>query len=200
MKIRKTRKEQRINYTYQSADGKKLTLKAGESGVTEVWIEELHRMDDNKVNNNLKNARPERTKKEKAAIKKWKQDFREKFKAEHGYYPTDSDVEDAADEEFPKNYNLSYDWKVNDDADWDSSEIAKASSHEINFDSFNEKSELRIKYNFLTDIQFEVLYLSAVEGYSLTEIAQMLETSIPNISKHLKKAKKRVIENKNKIF
>ncbi len=200
MKIRKTRKEQRINYTYQSADGKKLTLKAGENGVTEVLIAELHRMDDNEVNNNLKNARPERTKKEKAEIEKWKQDFREKFKIEHGYYPTDLDVKDAAEEMFPRNYNLSYDWKVNDDADWDSSEIAKASSHEVNFDIFNEKSELRIKYNFLTDIQFKVLYLYAVEGYSLTEIAPMIGTSIPNISKHLKKAKERVSKNKNKIF
>ena len=31
-------------------------VRPGEGGVTEVWIRDLHRMDDNEVANNVKNA------------------------------------------------------------------------------------------------------------------------------------------------
>lgn len=44
----------------------------------------------------------------------------------------------------------------------------------------------------LTDIQREVYRLVKLAGYTQTEAADILETSIPNINKHLKKAAERI--------
>lgn len=52
---------------------------------------------------------------------------------------------------------------------------------------------------FLTDIQREVYRLVRLEGYTQTEAADLLGTSIPNINKHLKKAQERIEEQKEKM-
>ena len=55
MRVRKTRQDQRNVYRYPVSveDGRGgyrtvyTTVRPGEMGVTEVWIQDLHRMDDN---------------------------------------------------------------------------------------------------------------------------------------------------------
>ena len=74
MRVRKTRQDQRNVYRYPVSveDGRGgyrtvyTTVKPGEKGVTEVWIRDLHRMDDNEVANNVKNGHPRLTSEQKA--------------------------------------------------------------------------------------------------------------------------------------
>ena len=69
MRVRKTRQDQRNVYRYPVSveDGRGgyrtvyTTVRPGEMGVTEVWIQDLHRMDDNEVTNNIKNGHPKLT-------------------------------------------------------------------------------------------------------------------------------------------
>ena len=69
MRVRKTRQDQRNVYRYPVSveDGcggyrtVYTTVRPGEMGVTEVWIQDLHRMDDNEVTNNIKNGHPKLT-------------------------------------------------------------------------------------------------------------------------------------------
>ena len=69
----------------------------------------------------LKNIRPEKTAEEKAAIKEWKEEYIKKETAYRGYAPTDDEVEDAVKEQFPSNYNLSFDYDFGEnDAESDS--------------------------------------------------------------------------------
>ena len=76
MRIHKTNQKDRSVYNYKTTVRtekgeyveKTMTLKPGEYGVTELDIKMLHSMDDSEVYYNLKNARPERTKEEKAEI------------------------------------------------------------------------------------------------------------------------------------
>ena len=82
-------------------------IRPGEDGVTELNIQELHRADDRAIYNFYKNARPERTEAEKEKIKEWKQQFREDFNNEHGYYPPEEYVDGEANDYFKRNYNLS---------------------------------------------------------------------------------------------
>lgn len=69
---------------------------------------------------NLKARRPQRTAEEKARIAEWKADYIRKFKTEHGYEPHPADVNEAADEVFPKNWSASLDEIMDGDGNDDS--------------------------------------------------------------------------------
>ena len=97
MRIRKTKKEDRMVYKYKTSRGI-IVIKPGEDDVTEIDIKLLHSIDDSEVYYNLKNLRPERTNEEKAAIKEWRKSFIENFKREHGYEPNKYIVNDAVEE------------------------------------------------------------------------------------------------------
>lgn len=56
-------------YTYEFADGTRLTLRAGVDGVTEADIHELIRADNREVYNNYKNWGPELSEKERKEMK-----------------------------------------------------------------------------------------------------------------------------------
>ena len=81
MRVRKTRQDQRNVYRYPVSveDGRGgyrtvyTTVKPGEKGVTEVWIRDLHRMDDNEVANNVKNGHPKLAPEQKAEKKEWEE-------------------------------------------------------------------------------------------------------------------------------
>ena len=89
----------------------------GEDGVTEDTIKALYAAEDSEVYYNLKARRPQRSAEEKAEIARWKADYIRKFKAEHGYEPHPADVNDAADEVFPKNWSASLDEILDGDGD-----------------------------------------------------------------------------------
>ena len=75
MRVKKTRQDQRGVYRYpvDVPDGKGgyrrtyNVIKPDEDGVTEVMIQDLHRMDDNEVTNNVRNGYPKLTAEQKAA-------------------------------------------------------------------------------------------------------------------------------------
>lgn len=86
-----------------------------------------------------------------------------------------------------------------DDDSLDKSRIASETCTYMDTDLETEEEMIRRILWFLTDIQREVYRLVKLEGYTQTEAAALLGTSIPNINKHLKKALERIEEQKEKM-
>lgn len=201
MRIYKTSKKERGVYKYTTTERtekgvyveKTITLKPGENGVTELDIKMLHSMDDSEVYYNLKNARPERTDEEKADIEKWKQKFVSDFKERHGYEPNKCIIEDAVNDAFPRNYNLSLDFDADGDIDPDKRLIASISDKESD-EMFEWSERMEEVLSLLTDKQRLVINLMFVEGYTQSEIADLMNISSAAVKKHLDKAKK-IIKN-----
>ncbi|MCM1530554.1 MAG: hypothetical protein NC093_11260 [Alistipes sp.] len=97
-----------------------IELIPGEDGVTADDIKKLYAAEDSDVYYNLKTRRPQRTAEEKAHITKWKADYIRRFREAHGYEPNAADVNDAADEAFPKNWSASLDEILDGNGDDDS--------------------------------------------------------------------------------
>lgn len=201
MKIRKTNKKDRGVYKYTTTERtekgayveKTITLKPGENGVTELDIKILHSMDDSEVYYNLKNVRPERTKEEKAEIEVWKQKFVGDFKERHGYEPNKYIIEDAVNDAFPREYNLSLDFDADGDIDPDKRLIASISDKESD-EMFEWSERMEEVLSLLTDKQRLVINFMFVEGYTQSEIADLMNISSAAVKKHLDKAKK-IIKN-----
>jgi len=177
MKIRKTRSDKRETYVYHFDDGTSMELKPGVDGVTEADIKRLHALDDAEVYNNIKNMKPPMTEMEKQMKKEWEE-------AHPG-------------EEYPKKWNLSIDGYFDDmGIELDKTQFAEsfATYDEDPMDSVID--DVKAQLSFLTKKQLEVLWLIKVEGYSETEAAEKLGTSIANVCKHLKKAEERISEKK----
>ena len=206
MKIRKTNTAKRGTYTYTftGADGneERLILRPGEDGVTEAYIKMLHSLDDSEVYYNLKNIRPEKTAEEKAAIKEWKEEYIKKETAYRGYAPTDDEVEDAVKEQFPSNYNLSfdYDFGENDaesdsDTAFDKSQLMYQAALTVETEKSDETYRVHELMNEMTDKQRKILVLTEFEGYSLTEVSKRIGISIKNVKKHHDTAMNYIKEN-----
>ena len=201
MKIRKTNQKDRGVYKYtttvRTEKGeyieKTITLKPGENGVTELDIKMLHSMDDSEVYYNLKNARPERTKEEKADIEKWKQKFVSDFKERHGYEPNKYIIEDAVKDAFPRDYNLSIDFDADGAIDPAKRLIASISDKESD-EMFEWSERMEEVLSLLTDKQRLVINLMFVEGYTQSEIADLMNISSAAVKKRLDKAKE-IIKN-----
>ena len=201
MKIRKTNKKDRGVYKYTTTERtekgayveKTIKLKPGENGVTELNIKMLHSFDDSEVYYNLKNVRPERTKEEKAEIEKWKQKFVSDFTARHGYEPNKYIIKDAVKDAFPRDYNLSLDFDADGDIDPDKRLIASISDKESD-EMFEWSERMEEVLSLLTDKQRLVINLMFVEGYTQSEIADLMNISSAAVKKHLDKAKK-IIKN-----
>ena len=201
MKIRKTNKKDRGVYKYTTTERtekgayveKTIKLKPGENGVTELDIKILHSMDDSEVYYNLKNIRPERTKEEKAEIEVWKQKFVGDFKERHGYEPNKYIIEDAVNDAFPRNYNLSLDFDADGDIDPDKRLIASISDKESG-EMFEWSERMEEVLSLLTDKQRLVINLMFVDGYKQSEIADLMSISSAAVKKHLDKAKE-IIKN-----
>ena len=201
MKIRKTNKKDRGVYKYtkqvRTEKGeyieKTITLKPGENGVTELDIKMLHSFDDSEVYYNLKNVRPERTKEEKAEIEKWKDKFISDFAARYGYEPNKYIIEDAVNDAFPRYYNLSLDFDADGDIDPDKRLIASISDKESG-EMFEWSERMEEVLSLLTDKQRLVINLMFVEGYTQSEIAELMNISSVAVKKHLDKAKE-IIKN-----
>ena len=201
MRIHKTNQKDRGVYNYtttvRTEKGeyieKTITLKPEENGVTELDIKMLHSMDDSEVYYNFKNARPERTKEEKADIGKQKQKFVSDFKERHGYEPNKYIIEDAVKDAFPRDYNLSIDFDADGDIDPDKRLIASISDKELDemFEWFERMEEV---LSLLTDKQRLVINLMFVEGYMQSEIADLMNISSAAVKKRFDKAKE-IIKN-----
>lgn len=202
MRTRKTNSNDRATYKYTSCvrneDGsyseETIEIKPGENGVTEADIKMLHAMDDSEVYYNNKNLRPTRTVEEKAEIKAWKEEYIRRFNLKHGYEPNKDDVEYAAEEHFPHNYNLSLDFDADGELEVDKSHLAEALSTTDDYGfsgddyGFEMSEEMEHAFSTLTDKQRQVIRLMFIEGYTQSEIASMLGISSAGVKKHLDKA------------
>lgn len=202
MRIHKTNQKDRGVYKYTTTeltkDGKyvekTVIIKPGEDGVTELDIKMLHSMDDSEVYYNLKNARPERTDEERAEIEKWIMKFISDFKERHGYEPNKYIIEDAVNDAFPRNYNLSLDFDNDGDIDPDKRLIATIKSKDMN-EEFEWSEHMEDILSLLTDKQRLVIKLMYVDGYKQSEIADLMNISSAAVKKHLDKAKETIKNN-----
>ncbi len=202
MRTRKTNSNDRATYKYTSCvrneDGsyseETIEIKPGENGVTVADIKMLHSMDDSEVYYNNKNLRPTRTAEEKAEIKAWKEEYIRHFNLKHGYEPNKDDVDYAAEEHFPRNYNLSLDFDADGELEVDKSHLAEALSTTDDYGfitndyGFEMSEEMEHAFSTLTDKQRQVIRLMFIEGYTQSEIASMLGISSAGVKKHLDKA------------
>lgn len=202
MKTRKTNTKKRNIYTYERLisnnnggyEKEVIVIKPGENGVTVADIKMLHSMDDSEVYYNNKNLRPTRTAEEKAEIEAWKEEYIRLFKSKHGYEPNKDDVDYAAEEHFPRNYNLSLDFDADGELEVDKSHLAEALSTTDDYGfitndyGFEMSEEMEHAFSTLTDKQRQVIRLMFIEGYTQSEIASMLGISSAGVKKHLDSA------------
>lgn len=181
MRVKKTRQDQRGVYRYEvdvpdGCGGYRRTynvIRPGEDGVTEVMIQDLHRMDDNWVTCNVRNGHSKLTPEQKMAKKKWE--------------------EDHPGEKYEMGWNISLDYIAGDSDDGDvdkSSVLARAC-----YDPFeemevsNEVLKLReIVATKMTDRQRQAYELIGLEEYSRSEAAEIMGVSIKVANTHYNKA------------
>lgn len=175
MKFKKTKRDNRGIYTFRFDDGTSVTLHPGEDGVTEADIKLLHSLDDAEVYSNIKTHRPPTYINDR---KRWEE-------AHPG-------------QRYPTNWNLSLDYLADGESDTYSADkdrfITLETCTYMDTDLETEAEMIRRLLGFLTETQRKVYYLVRIMGYTQTEVAKMLGTSIPNINKHLKKALSRIKE------
>lgn len=74
LNFRKTPQVQRGTYTYEFADGQRVTITPDEQGCTEIDIKRLHSIDDHEVYVNIKGSRPPLEDWQKPILEQWKKD------------------------------------------------------------------------------------------------------------------------------
>lgn len=179
MRVKKTRQDQRGVYRYpvdvpDGRGGYRRTynvINPGEDGVTEVLIQDLHRMDDNEVTNNVRNAHPKLTAEQKAAKKEWEE-------AHPG-------------EKYPMDWNLSLDYIAGEceDGDMDKSSVLSSACYEPFEDEPDDVLRLReIAAEKMTDRQRQAYQLIGLEGCSKTEAAEIMGVSVKVAKVHYDKA------------
>lgn len=174
MKSHKTPLKERGTYTYHFDNGTKVTIKPGEEGVTEEFIKKLHSLDDSEVYYNHKNWHRPMSEEEKQVIKEWE--------------------EKHPGEKYTEVWNLSLDSIFEEDGNQDKSILLADNAVEEDEVS-DEVDELRAVVSKMTEKQQRVYELHFIEGYSLTEVAAITNTSIPSVYKHKEKILKFIKEN-----
>ena len=174
MKSHKTKLVNRGTYTYHFDDGRKVTIKPGEEGVTEEFIKKLHSLDDSEVNRNNKNWHRPISKKEKQDIKEWE--------------------EKHPGEKYQEVWNLSIDSVFDEEGNQDKC-IYLADNTTIDEETSDEVDRLREVVSRMTEKQQRVYELHFLEGYTLTDIAAKMNISIPSVHKHKEKNLKFIKEN-----
>src|SRR5574344_873441 len=174
MRNHKTPQKDRGIYTYHFDDGKKVTIKPGEEGVTEEFIKKLHSLDDSEVYYNHKNWHRPISEKEKLDIKEWE--------------------EKHPGEKYQEVWNLSIDSIFDEEGNQDKC-IYLADTRTIEEETSDEVDRLREVVSKMTEKQQRVCELHYIEGYSLSEIADIMGTSVPSVHKHKKKILKFIKEN-----
>lgn len=201
MEHRKTSINRRGTYTYKFADGKKVELFPGVGGIDEELILTLHRMDDNEISQYYRKNKapiPSALKEEQAL---WRKQFIAKFAEQFGYMPNKDYVDYAMEECFSKAWNLSLDVAPDEEGSGEDKSLLLYQAAQPYFIEDNLAYEHLEEYiKQLTPKQQQVLALVMVQGYSQTEVAEMLGISAAAVSKHLKKALGFLLENEKNIL
>lgn len=174
MKSHKTKLENRGTYTYIFDDGRKVTIKPGEEGVTEKFIKKLHSLDDSEVYYNNKNWHRPISEKEKQDIKEWE--------------------ERHPGKKYQEVWNLFIDSIFEEDGSQDKS-ILLADTTSVDEGVSDEVEELRAVVSKMTERQKQVYELHFIEWYSLTEVAAIMGISVVSVHKHKEKILKFIKEN-----
>jgi len=174
MKSHKKPQKERGMYTYHFDDGRKVTIKPGEEGVTEEFIKKLHSLDDSEVYYNHKNWHRPISEKEKLDIKEWE--------------------EKHPGEKYQEVWNLSIDSVFDEEGNQDKC-IYLADNTTIEEETSDEVEKLRETVLKMTEKQKRVYELHFIESYSLTDVATILNVSIPVVYKHKEKILKFIKEN-----
>ena len=88
-----------------------------------------------------------------------------------------------------------YAYFSSDDDAQDKSSVMKDNSYSIDEDVPADVQRLRDVVETMTDKQKQVYTLHVLQGYSFTEISKMIQTSVPNVTKHFEKAKDHIRKN-----
>src|SRR5574344_1347025 len=174
MRNHKTPLKERGTYTYIFDDGSRVTIKTDEEGVTEEFIKKLHSLDDSEVYYNHKNWHRPISEKEKQDIKEWE--------------------EKHPGEKYQEVWNLSIDSIFDEEGNQDKC-IYIADNTTIEEETSDEVDRLREVVSKMTEKQKRVYELHFLEGYSLTEIAAIMGTSVASVHKHKEKILKFIKEN-----
>lgn len=174
MRNHKTPLKERGTYTYIFEDGSRVTIKTDEEGVTEEFIKKLHSLDDSEVYYNHKNWHRPISEKEKQDIKEWE--------------------EKHLGEKYQEVWNLSIDSVFDDEGNQDKC-IYLADNTASEEETSDEVDRLREVVSKMTEKQQRVYELHYIEGYSLSEIADIMGTSVPSVHKHKEKILKFIKEN-----
>ena len=117
--LMKTPSRKRGTYTYrfhktETVNGRthgiteEIEIIPGEDGVTEEDIKALYAAEDSEVYYNIKAKRPPLEDWQKALIEKFKQEYVAKSIAKHGYAPSNTDLQEAVNKQFTKNWTISW--------------------------------------------------------------------------------------------
>ena len=126
--LMKTPSRKRGTYTYrfhktETVNGRthgiteEIEIIPGEDGVTEEDIKALYAAEDSEVYYNIKAKRPPLEDWQKALIEKFKQEYVAKSIAKHGYAPSNTDLQEAVNKQFTKNWTISLNELTSSDDD-----------------------------------------------------------------------------------
>lgn len=151
-------------YIYKFSDGSKVTLTAGQDGVTEDMIRQLKRMDNRQYEKDLDYSGRKPTKEEK-----------EQWEAEH------------PDEKMSRIWNPSLDF-VNADG------AASAEEYLYHQQIFDEDSNSKVDrlHELIEEMppKRKLVVSLYLQGYKLADIARELELNPSTVKEHMKSAKK----------
>ena len=170
LNYRKTPRGQRGTYTYEFADGEKITVIPGAEGCTEIDIRRLHSIDDHEVYVNIKVSRP--------PVEEWEKRIREQWQREH------------PEEAMEKNWNLSMDIMTEDDGEEKevSSVFLKDALYQKSMEAATESPVERMTevVNSLKPRLQAVYQLAMLDGIPNTRVAAMLGVDEKTIRKDIK--------------
>lgn len=178
-------------YVYKSVVGTQVVVRAGENGVTDLDIRELNLAHNREVENDYKNARPKRTKEEKATIQAWMEHYISNIVAEYGYQPHPLDVKAEVNDQFPRNYTLSLK-AFDDECEEGKNPIQKAMADSFVVDEDPRIERLHEILPLLTEDQRWLINQIYVEGRTQPDIAKELGKTQQSISKRLAKIHNRL--------
>lgn len=197
IRFKKTPQNERGTYKYYYGNRKVICeLKPGVDGVTDFDIKMLHQEDDREVYYNNKQNHGIRTNKEKEEIRKWKKQYALDYKAEHGFEPTDYELKDAANKEFPMIKTLSLNAYESEGYAGDKNDLEFQAYLIKELNNFNNPRIERL-YEVIAELDEEQQWLINkihFEEESQTEVAKQLGISKQAVNKRLKNLYKLIKE------
>ena len=180
LNFRKTPMAKRNTYTYEFADGHRVTIVPDQEGCTEIDIRQLHSIDDHEVYVNIKGSRP--------PVEDWQKTMLAQWKADH------------PGEEPDKNWNMSLDTMLDADGGDDDAHTGylKGALYRAAMESEAASPQERMQ-ELVSDMKprLQAVYqLAMLDRIPNTRVAVMLGVSEGMIRKDIKAIKQIFREDK----